>query len=91
MKKNSPDNYESMNVLLSKEKTPIAFAKKVAELVESGLTPEEAETYVSQTEIEMEFYYSDGLGLFMVEAEAVESCKIVNPYTGIKLEEPEED
>ena len=91
MKKNSPDNYESMNVLLSKEKTPIAFAKKVAELVECGLTPEEAETYVSQTEIEMEFYYSDGLGLFMVEAEAVESCTIVNPYTGIKLEEPEED
>ena len=90
MKKNSPDNYESINVLLSKDKTPIAFAKKVVELVESGLSEKEAEVYVSQTEIEMEFYYADGLGLFMVEAEAVESCTIVNPYTGIKLEEHED-
>jgi len=87
MKKKSPNNYESVNILLSKDKTPIAFAKKVAELIDCGLTPDEAETYVSQTEIEMEFYYSDGLGLFMVEAEAVESCTIVDPYSGIKLEE----
>ena len=87
MKKNSADNYESINVLLSKKKTPIAFGKKVSELVESGLSEKEAEVYVSQTEIEMEFYYSDGLGLFMVESEAVECCTIVNPYTGEKLED----
>ena len=31
MKKNSVDNYESINVLLSKVKTPIAFKKKVDE------------------------------------------------------------
>ena len=91
MKKNSADNYESINVLLSKEKTPIAFAKKVDELVRSGLSKEEAETFVSQCEIEMEFYYSDDLGLFMVEAEAVESCTIVDPYTGIQMEEADED
>ncbi len=91
MKKNSADNYESMNVRLSKDKTPIAYAKKVAELIECGLTQEEAEHYVDTTEIEMEFYYADGLGLFMVEAEAVESCTIVNPYTGIKLEEVDEE
>ena len=90
MKKNSVDNYESINVLLSKVKTPIAFKKKVDELVESGLSFKDAENFVSTTEIEMEFYYSDGLdglGLFMVEAEAVECCTIVDPYTSIKLEE----
>lgn len=87
MKKNSVDNYESINILLSKVKTPIAFAKKVAELIECGLSEKDAEDFVSTTEIEMEFYYSDGLGLFMVESEIVECCTIIDPYTSIKLEE----
>lgn len=90
MKKNSPDNYESIEIILSKDKTPIAYQKKVAELVNCGMTKAEAENFVSTTPIEMEFYYSDNLGLFMVESEAVDNAEIVDPYTGKLMEEYED-
>jgi hypothetical protein len=34
-------------------------------------------------------YYSPDLGLFAVEAEAVESTTIFDPYTGEEMEDPE--
>ena len=87
MRKHNSDEVESMEVFLSKSKTPIAYNKKVNELVRCGMTKEEAENFVDTTPFEMEFYYQDDLGLFMVEAEAVEGCTIINPYTGKELEE----
>lgn len=82
-KLNDGDNYESIGTFkLSKEKTPIAFAEKVAELVEeNGMTLEEAEKAVAGMEIGLEIYYEKGFGLFAIESEAVESCKIFSPYT----------
>lgn len=90
MKKNSPEQAETIELFLSKDKTPIAYQKKVAELIKSGMTEQEAENFVSTTPFEMEFYYSDDLGLFLVESEAVEEANIVDPYTGEELEDYED-
>lgn len=90
MKKHNSNEIESMNVFLSKTKTPIAYKKKVDELVRSGVLVEEAEDIVDKTPIEMELYYDENVGLFMVESEAVGCCTIINPYNGKELEENEE-
>lgn len=90
MRKNSPEQAEIIELFLSKDKTPIAYQKKVAELIKSGMTEKEAENFVSTTPFEMEFYYSDDLGLFLVESEAVEDANIVDPYTGEELEDYED-
>jgi hypothetical protein len=89
MKKNKPEQAEIIELFLSEDKTPIAYQKKVAELIKSGMTKEEAENFVSTTPFEMEFYYSDDLGLFLVESEAVEDANIIDPYSGKKLQDYE--
>jgi hypothetical protein len=89
MKINTPEKAEIIELFLSKDKTPIAYQKKVAELIKSGMTKVEAENFVSTTPFEMEFYYSDDLGLFLVESEAVENATIVDPYSGEILEDHE--
>ncbi len=86
MKVNSPEKAEIIELFLSKDKTPIAYQKKVEELIRSGLSEEEAENFVSTTPFEMEFYYSDNLGLFLVECEAVDNAILVDPYSGEPLE-----
>tara|TARA_B100000963_G_C22590987_1_gene655481 strand:+ start:812 stop:1081 length:270 start_codon:yes stop_codon:yes gene_type:complete len=86
MKVNAPEKAEIIELFLSKDKTPIAYQKKVAELIRSGLSEEEAENFVSTTPFEMEFYYSDNLGLFLVECEAVDNAILVDPYSGEPLE-----
>jgi len=91
MRKNSPEQAEIIELFLSKDKTPIAYQKKVAELIKSGMTEKEAEHFVSTTPFEMEFYYSDDLGLFLVESEAVENAILVDPYTGENLEHLDEE
>ena len=84
MKLNNADNYEHLcNVVLSKDKFPIAFSEKVSELVEFGISEDEAEKMVSSMEIELELYYHKGFGLFAVESDAVESSgEIHSPYDG---------
>lgn len=89
MKKNKPEQAEIIELFLSEDKTPIAYQKKVTELIKSGMTKEEAENFVSTTPFEMEFYYSDDLGLFLVESEAVEEANIIDPYSGKKLQDYE--
>ena len=89
---NEPGSEEVVEVLLSKEKTPVAYQKKLEELMEVGAfdTQEEAEGWLSKTPITLELYYEKHQGLFAVESEAVESCELVSPYTGNKLVEPED-
>lgn len=89
MKMNNSDNYESITVQLSKEKTPIAWEQRVQSNVNSGATREEAEIMADEP-IEVEMYYSIDAGLFLVEAEAVESGSIYDPYSGEFLEACEE-
>jgi len=93
MKKNSAENYECINVYLSEEKTPIAFATKLKELMEQKVfdNEDEAKKWIRTTPFEMEIYYSFGYGLFMVEAEAVEGgANIYDPYSTEILEEDED-
>ena len=89
---NKPGSEEIIKVQLSKEHTPVAYQKKLEELVETGAfdTQEEAEKWLNQNPIVLEIYYEKHQGLFAVESEAVESCELVSPYTGNKLVEPEE-
>lgn len=91
MKKNNETNYESIDVLLTKEKFPIAFNNKVEELLEQKAfnTREEAEKWLSTTPIELELYYEKHSGLFGVEAEAMESCSetLCSPYTKEEFED----
>jgi hypothetical protein len=89
MKLNNSDNYESITIQLSKEKTPIAWEQKVISNMNSGLSREEAEKEADKT-IEVEMYYDADAGLFLVEAEAVESGTIYNPYSGELIDEADE-
>ena len=92
MQLNNSDNYESIKVTLSKEKTPIAYENKVQCLMQSGLSREEAEAEVEGIEIELELYYKVGAGLFAVEAEAVSGgADIYEPYSGELMDDFIED
>ena len=93
VKLNNSDQYESIMVTLTPDKYPIAFKNKVDELMKQGAFPtiDETKKYVSATPIEMELYYEKEVGLFMVEAEAVESGTIYSPYTGEECEACDEN
>jgi hypothetical protein len=94
IKMNNADNYESINIKLTKENTPIAYQNKLDELMDYKAfdTQAEAEKWLSETPIELELYYEYGYGLFGVEAEAIESMEIQSPYSGAPvLDESEID
>jgi hypothetical protein len=91
---NNADNYESINITLSRENTPIAYQNKLDELMDYKAfdTQAEAEKWLSETPIELELYYEYGYGLFGVEAEVIESMEIQSPYSGAPvLDESEID
>ena len=92
IKMNNADNYESINIKLSKEYTPIAYQNKLDELMdcEAFDTKAEAENWLSETPIELELYYEKGYGLFGVEAEAVECSEIHSPYSGAPILDEDE-
>lgn len=89
---NKPGAEEIIEVRLSKTKTPVAYQKKLEELMEVDAfnTKEEAEKWLDQNPIILEIYYEKHQGLFAVESEALESCSLKSPYTGNDLVEPEE-
>lgn len=93
VKLNPATKYEALPVRLSKEKTPIAFENKIQELLEQGAfkTREEAEYWLSESDIELELYYEKNSGLFAVESEAVENGEIYSPYTGEECEPADEE
>lgn len=82
---NEPRLAETIEVTLTPEKYPIAFERKVRELMEQGAfnTKEEAEKWVKSTPIILELYYEIDSGLFAVESEALESSpeSIYSPYS----------
>ena len=91
LKKNNSDQIEVINVTLNERDHPETFEKKKKELIKQGMNEEEARKDVEQTTFEMELYYSEDQGLFMVESEAIDSCDIWNPYDGELMEEHEEE
>ena len=92
IKMNNADNYESINITLSKENTPIAYQNKLDELMDCKAfdTQAEAEAWPTKTPIELELYYENGYGLFGVESEAVESTEINSPYSGAPILDEDE-
>ena len=90
MKLNNSDNYESITIQLSKEKTPIAWENRVQSIMSSGATREEAEE-MANIPIDLEMYYNVDAGLFLVECDAVESGTIYDPYSGELLDDADED
>ena len=80
------DENDVLDIWLTIEKTPIAYNRKMKELVESsGMTKEEAEQHLAQSPIPLELLYHIGLGLFGVESEAMECSEIYSPYTGEEI------
>ncbi len=73
---------ETIDVLLTHDKYPVAFERKVRCVMSGGMSRREAEEYVRTTPICLEVYYDIGRGLFAVESEAVDNTEIFNPYTG---------
>lgn len=95
MKANNASNYESVKIIVTKEKYPIIFENKVLELIKGGSTREDAEKFVEGLELELELYYRCGWGLWGVESEAVDALPygsdISCPYTGEVLEAATEE
>ena len=87
IKINGEDTYESILVLLTREKFPIAFQNKLKELMECKAFDSEAEAikWIESTPIEMELYYEKDYGLFMVESEAIEGSTVFSPYSQKEL------
>ena len=92
IKMNNADNYESINITLSRENTPIAYQNKLDELMDCKAfdTQAEAEAWLNETPIELELYCENGYGLFGVESEAVESTEIKSPYSGAPILDEDE-
>lgn len=87
MKINDCKNYESVNIYLSREKTPIAFQNKLDELMDCKAfdSEEEAIKWIEETPIELELYYEKGYGLFAVESEVIENGIVFSPYSKDEL------
>jgi hypothetical protein len=81
---------ETIDILLTPEKYPVAFDRKVRCIMSSGMTRQEAEEYVRITPLCMELLYDIGRGLFAVESEAVANTHIFNPYTGKEIAKEDE-
>lgn len=72
---------DTIEVSLSPDKTPHAYAQKVKELMEScGLSKEEAEAEALRP-IVLELVYEKDCGLFAIEVESVDCSFVWSPYT----------
>ncbi len=91
LKINPAGTEEIVEIYLDPVKHPVAFNNKVQELIDAGMTKEEAEISVVNIPFEMEVYYSNGQGLFLVESEAIEFNDIHNPYDGNVVPNPEKE
>lgn len=94
IKLNNGSNYEHLcNVYLTEEKFPKVYAAKFEELVKrSGMTEDEARSYLLQAPIELELYYSPDCGCFAVETDAIDGgATIYDPYTGTECEPFDEE
>lgn len=90
MKLNKATECEIIHVKLDKNEHPIAWNNKKQELVECGMSEEDAEGFLFKTTFEMEVYYAPNQGLFLIESEAIESTPIFNPYDGTECEVEDE-
>lgn len=82
-------NPESFDVLLDEVKTPVAFKRKLNELIGQGNSESDARRFLKQP-IELELIYEPDHGLFAVESEAISSSLgLRSPYSGVQIVEDE--
>ncbi len=81
---------ETITITLNESLHPAAFSAKLKDLVNTGLDRDEARRVIYGG-IVMEVLHSPEFGTFLVESEALESAcyGIVDPYTGMRIEIPE--
>lgn len=75
---NDAEDYEPIMVHL--DENGIAFKNKVEELVEEGMSEEDAKKMARQP-FELELYYEKGWGLFAIESGCADSGYFVSPYS----------
>lgn len=81
--KNPAGQEETIEVTLTEDKYPNAYRHKLQELMENGMTEEEARKAIAESSITLELYYHENYGLMALESEAVESLdEIHSPYNG---------
>lgn len=94
MKLNPDDKTETIEVILTEEKYPIAYKNKLDELMKQEAFPsrKEAIRWLSKTPIVLELYYEKHSGLFAVESDALEANpeSIRSPYSGEPFTKKEE-
>ncbi len=71
---------EVIYVTLNPNEFPIAYGKKLEELINSGMDEEEARAVLLQP-IELELYYDMDRGMFAVESEPAQEINMFNPFT----------
>ena len=83
-----------IEIKLNPTQFPIAYNAKINEMVKNGMQKEDAELLLKTTPILMDVYYStetDKEGLYCVESEIVECATIFNPYSGVEMEDYDDD
>lgn len=80
------DEDGGMGLVIREVMWPVAFKNKMEELIEGGMSVEEAKRHIYNTPIYLEVYYEKGKGLFAVESDYIEEHdSIVSPYSGEKI------
>lgn len=79
------DSGDTIDIYIDPVKMPDIYRRKVKCLLTSGMSKEAAEKHLLQNPLQLELFYDIGQGLFAVEAEAIDSTPIFNPYTGKKI------
>jgi hypothetical protein len=90
MKLNKASECETILVRLDEQQHPIAYKRAKKELMSNGMSEEEADNFLLLG-YEMEVFYSENQGVFLVESEAVDSTPIYNPYDGTECEVEEDE
>lgn len=89
VKLNNSDQYESVMIHLTPIDTPLAYARRVEDLMTGGMAREAAEIKALEP-YELELYYEPGIALFGVDPGAAESGTIYSPFTGELREDADE-
>lgn len=74
---------ETVTVYIDETKHPMAFKRKLQDLINCGMTEDEARFYIKKG-FDMEMELSEN-GLFLIESEPLDSINIYDPYTGEEL------
>ena len=83
----APTEPETIEVYLTKEHTPVAYERKIKELLDSGAvnSREDAEGWLENVPFQLELIYDINSGLFALESAALESNICYSPYSRLEV------